>query len=85
MITNDWVQGYLTALKTVETAVDHLGQDVSPNYRRMTDDKNLINGVPEDSMIMLRAIRQDLLDFLKEQRSSYKQLVDKLNKENSNG
>lgn len=70
MITNDFIKGYLAALRTTENTLDGM----------ITEFKK--SGPTEETV---PEILESLIVFIQGQRIAYKELVDKLNKENSDG
>lgn len=68
IITNDWIRGYLAALRTIELAADHIQKKMT-----MLDEKDEENYVEAGSEFV------NLINFIQVQRNEYKMIVDKLN------
>ena len=70
MITNDYIKGYLAALRSVQTVVESMKLDNE-------QDEEITEDIFEVSQGTLEVIE----NYVKEQRNSYKQIVDELNAE----
>jgi hypothetical protein len=69
MITNDYIKGYITALKTVEENADHL----IASYKSVQSSR-----YEEHSEIALEAL-YNVKSHIKQLKESYKDLVQRLN------
>lgn len=78
MITPDYIKGYIAALRTMETAYS----DAITKLRSPTDDETQYTYLEKTLDI---SGLETAIKFIQNQRQEYKQLVDKLNKENSGG
>ncbi len=76
MTTPDYVKGYVAALRTMET----IFTEAVTNLRKPFDDETTYTYC--EKMLEVDGLEK-AIEYIKTQRQSYKELVDKLNKENS--
>lgn len=70
MINNDYIKGYLAALRTIQATCEY------------NIDYLVKNAEMDSEALAAQSVLNDVVKLCKEQRKNYKELVDKLNEEN---
>lgn len=75
MIDNSYIKGYLAALRTIQNGINVVNEKVENDFRNgdLTEEEKRISDEHMDGM----------LNFIEDQRESYKELVEKLNEQNN--
>lgn len=74
-MNNDWLQGYLQALRTVQDAVIAQKNEA---YASCSD-----GDMHQGELDCVESSLDNIIEFIKDHRNSYKELVEKLNEKNS--